>query len=52
MQSAKCIFIGFDNGFCIDIDMKILSLKKYLYLNVMFANKIQNKKKVTVTYTD
>lgn len=51
MRRTNCIFIAFDNGFCIANDMKTLSLKKYLYLNVMFANKIQ-KKKDTVIYTD
>lgn len=40
IQSAKCIFIGFEHGFCIDIDMKILSLKVFIFKCDMFANKI------------
>lgn len=50
-SNAKCIFFGFEHGFCIDIDMQLLFLKKHLYLNVKFANKIR-KKEVTELYID
>lgn len=32
-QSANCIFIGFEHGFCIDLDMQILFMKSiYIYM--------------------
>lgn len=40
---SKCIFIGFEHGFCIDIEKQLLFLRRYLYLNVMFANKRRRK---------
>lgn len=52
MKSAKQIFIGFNKVFVLNLRHASFISEKYLYFNVMFANKMIMKKEVILLYID